>query len=215
MVRASNQLKSVSTLNLNQNLNQSVCFYSLFLLNCPLNYSQRGFIGPIPFDSTQAEKRGVDPAELVGKVFVNAYPISAKPDDEGTGLPGSFGFAFRDGSKYHVRIYEALAAGSLSEVHFDDDEDDLEGKRVTAASFLRYEGRFLYNYEFSVSTGLKEYITLGIKVEGIDDWVLFSGTEERYGFGDGDIMMAVREYYDVYLVKMKGGPVKKGRSKKY
>ena len=92
-----NQITSVPAPNPNQNLNQSVCFYIPFLSNYPLSYSQRGLVEPISFDSIQAEKRGVDPTELVGKVFANAYHIPVKPED---GLPPSYGIAFTDGSRY-------------------------------------------------------------------------------------------------------------------
>lgn len=206
-----NQIKSVSTLNPKQNLNQSVFSYSLFLFNCPLNYSQRGLVGSITFDSTQAEKGGVDPAELVGKVFVNAYHISSKPED---GLPASYGIAFTDGSRYHVRIHGRLVSGDSSRVAIDIDEDDLAGKQVTSASLLRYEGHFLNIYDFIGvrSHGLRAYVALGIKVEGTDSWIKFFGSEDDY---NSDAGITVDDYCDVYLVKMKRGPVKKGRSKKY
>lgn len=88
----------------------------------------------------QAEKRGVDPAELVGKVFVNAYHISPKPED---GHPASYGIAFTEGSRYHVRIHGGLVSGDSSCVAIDiDDEYDLAGKQATAASLLRCEERF-------------------------------------------------------------------------
>ncbi|KIM41984.1 hypothetical protein M413DRAFT_445174 [Hebeloma cylindrosporum] len=179
----------------------------------------RGFIELVPFDSTRA---GVDPAELVGKVFVNAYHISANPDDEGTGLPGSFGIEFTDGSKYHIRIYNARAAGEFADVNIDiengfRDEDDLEGKRVTAASLLRHEDSFIRNYGYNngeKNHGLVEYVVLGIKLEGFDEWVRFSGgTEEVYL--DEEVSKVVIDSYDVYLVRMKGARVKKGRPKKY
>jgi len=153
----------------------------------------------------------VDPAELVGKVFVNAYRISSKPED---GLPASYGLAFTDGSRYHVRIHGGLMSGESSCVAIEIDEDDLAGKQVTAASLLRYEGRFLNIYDFISmrSRGLREYAALGIRVEGTDNWVKFFGSQDDY---NSDAGITVDNYCDVYLVKMKKGPVKKGRSKKY
>ncbi|KAF8968929.1 hypothetical protein BDZ97DRAFT_1797055 [Flammula alnicola] len=166
-------------------------------------------VEPIPFDSTNAEKREVDPAELVGKVFVNVYHISPKPYDEDTSLPGSFGIAFTDGSRYHVRIH---AAWESADVDVDVDVDDLAGKHVTAASLLRCEGHFFRDYDFMRSSGMKKYTALGIKVEGSDEWVRFFGTEEAYN-SDGD-GLTVCENLDVFLVKMNGAPAKKTRSRK-
>ncbi|KAJ3512153.1 hypothetical protein NLJ89_g3689 [Agrocybe chaxingu] len=141
-------------------------------------------VSPIPFDSTQAQKREVDAAELVGKTFVNAYQISPKPDDEGTGLPGSFGIAFTDGSRYHIRI---KLGSQSSYVDTDIDEDDFAGKRITAASLLRCEGHF-HEYDGFIglkNDGMMKYIALGVKLEGSDEWVKFFGTEEDYN-SDGD-----------------------------
>lgn len=138
------------------------------------------------------------------------YHISAKPDDEDMGLPGSYGFAFTDGSRYHVRIHGPEEA----DIDVNVDEDDLAGKHITAASLLRYEGHFFYHYpSIGLSNdGTMDHVALGIKVEGNEKWVKFIGTEEDYD-SDGD-GLAKSEYHDVFLVKMKGDAAKKIRSRK-
>ena len=154
-----------------------------------------------------AGKREVDPADLVGKVFANAYHISAKPEDD---LPGSFGFAFTDGSRYHVRI----SGPEEADIDIDVDEDDLAGKHVTAASLLRYEGHFFYHYP-SIglwNDGMMDHVALGLKMDGSEEWVKFIATEEEYD-SDGD-GLAKSEYHDVFLVKMKEVAAKKTRSRK-
>jgi len=171
-------------------------------------------IQPIPFDASKAGKLEVDPVDLVGKVFTNAYHISAKPDVDDTGLPASFGLAFTDGSRYHVRV---IRGPERVDMDVDIDVDDLAGKQVTAASLLRCEGHFTYHYPSMGlrNDGMMDHVALGIKVEGSDEWVKFIATEEEYdsdldsdGNGPG---IAKREYHDVFLVKMS----KKTRSRKH
>ena len=154
-------------------------------------------------------KREVDPADLVGKVFANAYHISAKPEYDDTGLPGSFGLAFTDGSRYHVRI----RGPEVADIDVDVDEDDLAGKHVTAASLLRYEGHFFYHYPIIGlwNDGMMDHVALGIKVEGSEEWIKFIATEDEYD-SDGD-GLAKSEYHDVFLVKI-GIAAKKNRSRK-
>jgi hypothetical protein len=156
----------------------------------------------VAFDPARAVPREVDPAELIGKIIKNIYPISGRRDysefDES--YPGSYGMAFADGSKYHIRI---LGGASFACVEYNGevDDDDLEGRRVVDASLLEYSAHeFMYTDFFSFSEDSK-HVALGIKLEGDERWHRFDGGETNYD-SDGGLSQAV--YHDLYLIKVHG-----------
>lgn len=147
------------------------------------------------------------------------YEIEPKDDSD---LPGSYGLAFTDGSKYHVRI-PIDSIGWIDNTYYVQadsqlGEEELIGKTITAASLLHCESDV---FGFSVDpTGTKEYEAVGIKVDVSDKWIRF------YGFqGPEDELARMitlddedecggdpsTNYFDAFLVRVAHGRRRGGR----
>ncbi|RDB25605.1 hypothetical protein Hypma_006880 [Hypsizygus marmoreus] len=149
----------------------------------------------IPFKAATDDAREVDPAELIGKAIKTIYRISRNDEYE---LPGSYGIAFRDGSKYHVRIHAIYEEGDV-EYEGDIDEDEFEGKTITACSLLSCTGEF-FDARIPGILGQDriQYTAIGFKVDGSEKWNLLYGSEES-GY-DSDGWYEYSTFYDVFLI---------------
>ena len=135
----------------------------------------------------------------------NVYFIGPKDTfDEDTTLPASFGIAFMDGSKYHIRM--PSNSWSSGRVEFrgggdDVDEDTLGGKRVAAAALLEYTRYTFWRLEgVGAFSGDESYSAIGIKIDGDDRWHCFEGVDMDF---DSDGACSKLDYNDVFLVNMK------------